>query len=145
MVAGRYFTFLQYILFQLGQARFKMRFHLNLVEVFLASAALSLLLSRYNAGSFTYYFAWSSPSCLAVYVLIWSWIYPFYLSPLKHIPTVPGFPLWGHFREIVTEEVGVPQRVSNDCQSTALDVTLKHLLTLALFIAGMAREVWFYH
>lgn len=131
MLNGPYFTFLQSILFHLGQTNFKMAFRLNLVEVLLASAVLSLLLSRYNAGSFTYYFAWSSPSCLAVYTLLWSWIYPFYLSPLKDIRTVPGFPLWGHFRAIITQEVGVPQRVG--IIGNAFACRLRCLLTLALF------------
>ncbi|EXJ58287.1 hypothetical protein A1O7_05712 [Cladophialophora yegresii CBS 114405] len=44
------------------------------------------------------------------YVLYCSWIYPLYLSPLRHIPTVPGFPLWGHFYTIITSECGVPAR-----------------------------------
>ncbi|KAJ4295947.1 hypothetical protein N0V88_004649 [Collariella sp. IMI 366227] len=45
------------------------------------------------------------------YYIIWgSWLYPFYFSPLRHIPTVSGFPLWGQFFSIITEECGVPQR-----------------------------------
>ncbi|ETI22738.1 hypothetical protein G647_06814 [Cladophialophora carrionii CBS 160.54] len=44
------------------------------------------------------------------YVLYCGWIYPLYLSPLRHIPTVPGFPLWGHFYTIITSECGVPAR-----------------------------------
>lgn len=39
-----------------------------------------------------------------------SYIYPFYISPLRNIPTAPGFPLWGQFFQIITEEVGIPQR-----------------------------------
>ena len=45
-----------------------------------------------------------------VYIFYLSWIYPYYISPLRHVPTVPGFPLWGQFFEIITTEVGVPQR-----------------------------------
>lgn len=46
-----------------------------------------------------------------VYCCVWlSWLYPFYFSELRHIPTVPGFPLWGHFFPIITKECGVPQR-----------------------------------
>jgi cytochrome P450 len=43
-------------------------------------------------------------------VLYVSYIYPFYISELRHVPTVPGFPLWGQFFTIITEECGVPQR-----------------------------------
>jgi cytochrome P450 len=47
------------------------------------------------------------PTYLVLYV---SYIYPFYISELRHVPTVPGFPLWGQFVEIITNECGVPQR-----------------------------------
>ncbi|KAI1077638.1 cytochrome P450 78A3 [Whalleya microplaca] len=46
-----------------------------------------------------------------LYVVVWlSWIYPFYVSELRHVPTVPAFPLWGQFFDIITQECGVPQR-----------------------------------
>ncbi|KAL2126647.1 hypothetical protein VTI74DRAFT_479 [Chaetomium olivicolor] len=46
-----------------------------------------------------------------LYAFVWrSWLYPIYLSPLRHVPTVPGFPLLGQFIPIITEECGVPQR-----------------------------------
>ncbi|KAI0126632.1 cytochrome P450 78A3 [Xylariales sp. AK1849] len=46
-----------------------------------------------------------------LYLIGWvSWIFPFYISELRHVPTVPGFPLWGQFLEIITNECGVPQR-----------------------------------
>ncbi|KAK4110415.1 cytochrome P450 [Canariomyces notabilis] len=46
-----------------------------------------------------------------LYSVVWlSWLHPFYFSELRHVPTVPGFPLWGHFFSIITEECGVPQR-----------------------------------
>ncbi|KAK0656613.1 cytochrome P450 [Cercophora newfieldiana] len=48
---------------------------------------------------------------LPLYVFVWlSWLYPIYLSELRHVPTVPGFPLWGQFFTIIMEECGVPQR-----------------------------------
>lgn len=47
---------------------------------------------------------------ILLYVGYASWLYPFYMSPLRHIPTVPGFPLWGHFYTIITTECGVPAR-----------------------------------
>lgn len=50
------------------------------------------------------------PAATVLYTLYSSWIYPFYVSPLRHIPTVPGFPLWGQFFTIITTEVGVAQR-----------------------------------
>ncbi|MCJ1459607.1 hypothetical protein MMC28_009986 [Mycoblastus sanguinarius] len=44
------------------------------------------------------------------YIIYQSWIFPFYISPLRFVPTVPGFPLWGQTLTVATEEVGVPQR-----------------------------------
>ncbi|KAM0794503.1 cytochrome P450 monooxygenase [Usnea florida] len=46
----------------------------------------------------------------AYYILYQSWIHPFYISPLRFVPTVPGFPVWGHVLIYATEEAGVPQR-----------------------------------
>lgn len=50
------------------------------------------------------------PVATVLYTLYYSWIYPLYVSPLRHIPTVAGFPLWGHFFTIITSECGVPAR-----------------------------------
>ncbi|RYC82727.1 hypothetical protein BFJ63_vAg14393 [Fusarium oxysporum f. sp. narcissi] len=48
---------------------------------------------------------------VATHLIVWlGWIYPYHVSELRHIPTVPGFPLWGQFLDIVTQECGVPQR-----------------------------------
>ena len=48
---------------------------------------------------------------LVVHICVWrSWYYPYHVSELRHIPTVPGYPLWGQIFEITTQECGVPQR-----------------------------------
>ena len=47
---------------------------------------------------------------LSYYIMYQSWVYPIYVSPLRGIPTLPGFPLWGHTPTIVTNEIGVPFR-----------------------------------
>ncbi|KAI9745914.1 MAG: hypothetical protein M1818_000595 [Claussenomyces sp. TS43310] len=49
-------------------------------------------------------------SVIALYIIYYSYIYPYYVSALKGVPTVPGFPLWGQFFTVITEECGVPQR-----------------------------------
>lgn len=64
-------------------------------------------------SSCTYIAAWLYSFFIFVpfyYVIYQSWIYPFYISPLRFVPTVPGFPLWGQTRTIITEEIGVPFR-----------------------------------
>ena len=50
------------------------------------------------------------PTVILLYTCYSSWIFPFYISELRHIPTVPGFPLWGQFFAIITTECGVVQR-----------------------------------
>ncbi|AEO54044.1 hypothetical protein MYCTH_2296119 [Thermothelomyces thermophilus ATCC 42464] len=59
---------------------------------------------------------WPTTPILTAYVslaywVIWrGWLYPIYFSSLRHVPTVPGFPLWGQFIPIIFEECGIPQR-----------------------------------
>ena len=76
---------------------------LTCVIAFLASYLFSL--APFSAWLLT--ISTVFPSYLILYE---SWIYPFYISPLRFVPTVPGFPLWGHLHILITEEVGVPQR-----------------------------------
>ncbi|RAQ41604.1 cytochrome P450 [Aspergillus flavus] len=45
-----------------------------------------------------------------IYLLYWLYIYPYHLSPLRHVPTVPGCPLWGHVFEIFNAEIGAVQQ-----------------------------------
>lgn len=59
-----------------------------------------------------------------VYLLYCSCIYPFYLSPLRKIPTVPGFPLWGHSFTLATAEAGVPQRLWHEKHGPVIRIFL---------------------
>ena len=87
-----------------------MRLRLGLFEVLLGLATIAFVASKCASESFANYFFRLLPFSLAAYTVFWSWLYPFYVSPLRHVPTVPGFPLWGQFKDIITREVGVPQR-----------------------------------
>ncbi|KAK4105344.1 cytochrome P450 [Parathielavia hyrcaniae] len=53
---------------------------------------------------------WAVTGTLLYLAFYRSLIVPIYFSELRHIPSVPGFPLWGQFIPIVTEECGIPQR-----------------------------------
>lgn len=83
----------------------------TLFSVVVATAASAYFISR----QFSYQPFSTVITSLAIvvpaYFVIWlSWLFPFYFSQLRHVPTVPGFPLWGQFLNIILEECGVPQR-----------------------------------
>ncbi|KAK5463103.1 hypothetical protein LTS15_002816 [Exophiala xenobiotica] len=76
-----------------------------------AVTAAALLTGKYSESfSSASALAVLVPGAIVLYTLYYSWIYPFYISPLRHIPTVPGFPLWGQFFTIITTECGVAAR-----------------------------------
>ncbi|KAI1762328.1 cytochrome P450 [Hypoxylon sp. FL1150] len=79
--------------------------------VLAATAAASFLYARHAELPLVSTVLSSVAVVFPLYVAVWlSWIYPFYISELRHVPTVPGFPLWGQFFEIISKECGVPQR-----------------------------------
>ena len=84
---------------------------MKLIPVLITSALSALAFSYYLNVSLLWAIGYALPLICFIYSVYSCWIYPFYLSPLRHIPTVPGFPLWGHFFTIITEECGVPARV----------------------------------
>ena len=45
-----------------------------------------------------------------VWIIYSSFVYPYFLSPLRHVPTVPGCPLWGQTYEKFTTEYGLMER-----------------------------------
>lgn len=88
-----------------------MAYNPSLFGVITTSAVASFLLCKITNYSVIIGLAWALLfSCLS-YTIYFVWIYPFYVSPLRHIPTVPGCPLWGHAIPIITQEGGAPARV----------------------------------
>lgn len=84
--------------------RFEM---LPLLLLCVGAAVTAQIFAEYPAGPV---FIGTLTVSLLVYLLYWSYIYPFHISPLRHVPTVPGFPLWGQFFTIIRSEIGVPNR-----------------------------------
>ncbi|CAJ2500199.1 Uu.00g030520.m01.CDS01 [Anthostomella pinea] len=83
----------------------------SVMPVMAATAAASFLWARQTEQPIASTVALSLAVAFPLYVVVWlSWIFPFYVSDLRHVPTVPNFPLWGQFLEIITTECGVPQR-----------------------------------
>lgn len=71
---------------------------------------LVLFLVRFCSISTTTAFFWLLSASLSAWIVYRSFIYPFYISPLRHIPTVPGCPLWGHAPARMSNELGIPER-----------------------------------
>lgn len=85
--------------------------NVGIVPVTAVTAVASLLWARHAELPVPTTVATSLAVIIPLYAVVWaSWIYPFYVSELRHVPTVPGFPLWGQFFDIITQECGVPHR-----------------------------------
>ncbi|KAF8070435.1 cytochrome P450 [Lyophyllum atratum] len=66
------------------------------------------ILNDYRSGVFGLLVVLGTTAYLVTYKLI---IYPYLLSPLRHIPGPPlGHPLYGQFPAIINGEAGIPQR-----------------------------------
>ena len=76
----------------------------------LFSAITVLPLCHFGRLPYTKTIPFCLTSELTGWILYRSFIYPYFLSPLRHIPTPPCIPLWGHFFQIINAEAGVPQR-----------------------------------
>ena len=89
----------------------KMPFQFSLIHLIGFDTIAAFIISKNSPYSLLTLLNWIYLSSIPTYVLLYlSYIYPFYISELRHVPTVPGFPLWGQFFEIITSECGVPQR-----------------------------------
>ena len=80
---------------------------LPLLLLSVGAAIVAQIFAEYPAGPV---FAGTFSASILVYLVYWTYIYPFHVSPLRKIPTVPGFPLWGQFFTVIKYEVGVPNR-----------------------------------
>ena len=83
----------------------------TLPAVMVVTTTASVVYSRKFDEPFLSTLGAAMATIVPFYSVFWlSWLYPMYFSALRHVPTVPGFPLWGQFFSIITEECGVPQR-----------------------------------
>ena len=87
-----------------------MEIKLEMLPLLLLSSGVAVGAQKFAALPTGTVFAASFGFSTLVYIVYWSYIYPFYVSPLRKVPTVPGFPLWGQFFTIIAEEVGTPNR-----------------------------------
>lgn len=88
-----------------------MPYQLTFTSLTLSSFLIGLILHKITAlNASTAFGGGYLIIILSYYVLYESWFYPFYVSPLRGIPTPPCFPLWGHTPAIFTNETGVPLR-----------------------------------
>ncbi|KAE9376164.1 cytochrome P450, partial [Stipitochalara longipes BDJ] len=83
----------------------------GLVHLIGIDTVAAFLISKTAPYALTSLLPWVYLATIPTYLVIYgSYIYPFYISELRHVPTVPGFPLWGQFFDIILQECGVPQR-----------------------------------
>jgi hypothetical protein len=87
-----------------------MAIQVSLLPLLMGAAFAAFAVSKSTTYTFTYALVATYSLVLPVFLFYKSYIFPFYLSELRHVPTVPGFPLWGQFFTIITEECGIPQR-----------------------------------
>lgn len=86
---------------------YKLRFSYLLFLTLLIAFLVTTLSSLTLLTAWLYTFSVLIPS---YYIIYESWVYPFYICPLRFVPTVPGNPLWGQLFVLMKEEFGVPQR-----------------------------------
>ena len=88
-----------------------MSYHLSFTSLCVGSLLVGLILNKITILTPLTAFGGSYLIIIFFYYIFYqSWIYPLYVSPLRGIPTPPGFPLWGHTPTIVTNEMSVPLR-----------------------------------
>ena len=87
-----------------------MTYILPFVPTFLSCIPLTVILFKFTSFSILGALATVYSTVIPAWIIYQSFIYPFYISPLRTIPTVKCFPLFGNTRELVTQEVGIPQR-----------------------------------
>lgn len=88
-----------------------MAFEFSFIHLVGIDAVAAFVLSKSSSYSLVQLLLRLFLTTVPAYVILYlSYIYPFFISELRHVPTVPSFPLWGNFFEIITSEVGVSQR-----------------------------------
>ena len=88
-----------------------MAFQISLLHIVGAGTVAAFLISKIRGYSLLEVLPLVYLATIPLYIAVYqSYIYPFYISELRHVPTVPGYPLWGQFIQIITTECGVPQR-----------------------------------
>ena len=75
-----------------------------------AATAIGLIISQRTTWSVGYAISSTCLLVLPLWLFYTCWLYPLYLSPLRHVPTVPGFPLWGQAYDLITKPIGIPVR-----------------------------------
>ncbi|KAL9112141.1 MAG: hypothetical protein Q9227_003518 [Pyrenula ochraceoflavens] len=77
----------------------------------LACSFLTLTVSRFGPVPGLVVGKWVFSVGFIFWFIFRSWIYPFFISPLRHVPTVPGaLPIIGHAHILASEEIGVALR-----------------------------------
>lgn len=106
----RHFVTSQQLIMAVQKAPSVAPFRPRFIPVMMVSTLTAGVLSRITSLSTAAAVVLMYSVAISAYVIYWSWIYPYYVSPLRHVPTVPGNPLYGQLFDIIENEVGVCQR-----------------------------------
>lgn len=71
-------------------------FQLALMSLLIYTRLLTLIVSELKSFTLFHILLGRYSFASMFYIFHYSWIYLFYISPLLVVPTIPGFPLWGH-------------------------------------------------
>lgn len=106
--------------------------HITLKGVCFSSVVVSLITGRTTSFTFTGCLLVTLSVGLLLWMLYRSFVYPFYFSPLRHVPTVSGrwAGLFSHLPSRISQEMGAAER----------DWHLKHGSIVRYFILPLGVE-----
>lgn len=106
--------------------------HITLKGVVFSTILISIILSRTTYLSFKQCLLYVFSSGIFLWILYRSFIYPFYFSPLRHVPTVSG-----RYAALISH---LPQRLSKEMGAAERDWHLKHGPIVRYFILPLGVE-----
>ena len=106
--------------------------HITLKGVCFGSFVVSLIVGRTTSFAISRCLIVIFPTTLLVWIVYRSFIYPFYFSPLRHVPTVSG-----RWASLISH---LPSRLSKEMGAAERDWHLKHGPIVRYFILPLGVE-----
>ena len=106
--------------------------HLTLKGMVLGAIIISIFLTRITSFSYQKCLLYTLATGLCSWILYRSFVYPFFFSPLRHIPTVSG-----RWAGLISH---LPQRLSQEMGAVERDWHLKHGPIVRYFMLPLGVE-----